>query len=214
MAKISRVLLSVTDKTGILDFARALAALGAELISTGGTAALLRDAGVAGGGCHRSHRLSRDAGRPRQDHAPQDRRRHPRHARQRRTHGRDRRARHPAHRHGGGESLPLRKSGRQGRRPPRRADREHRHRRTHHDPRRRQELPGRRRGHLAGRLPRDPRRNCARPAARSRSRPNGGWPGKPSAPPPITTPPSARASTQVDAPAPAACRRSPSARPS
>ena len=41
-----RVLISVTDKTGILEFARALAELGAELISTGGTARLLRDAGI------------------------------------------------------------------------------------------------------------------------------------------------------------------------
>ena len=47
MPKISRVLLSVTDKTGILDFASALAGMGAELISTGGTARILRDAGVA-----------------------------------------------------------------------------------------------------------------------------------------------------------------------
>src|ERR1035437_2439946 len=46
MAKISRVLLSVTDKTGILEFASALAAMGAELISTGGTARLIRDAGI------------------------------------------------------------------------------------------------------------------------------------------------------------------------
>ena len=46
MAKISRVLLSVTDKTGILEFASALAGMGAELISTGGTARLLRDAGI------------------------------------------------------------------------------------------------------------------------------------------------------------------------
>src|SRR6516164_7425072 len=46
MAKISRALLSVTDKTGILEFASALSAMGAELISTGGTARLLRDAGV------------------------------------------------------------------------------------------------------------------------------------------------------------------------
>jgi phosphoribosylaminoimidazolecarboxamide formyltransferase/IMP cyclohydrolase len=46
MAKISRVLLSVTDKTGILEFASALAAMGADLISTGGTARLLRDAGI------------------------------------------------------------------------------------------------------------------------------------------------------------------------
>ena len=46
MAKISRVLLSVTDKTGIVEFASGLAAMGAELISTGGTARLLRDAGI------------------------------------------------------------------------------------------------------------------------------------------------------------------------
>src|SRR5690348_2084462 len=47
MTKIQRVLLSVTDKTGLVEFARELDALGAELISTGGTARLLRDAGVA-----------------------------------------------------------------------------------------------------------------------------------------------------------------------
>ena len=47
MAKIRRVLLSVTDKTGLLDFARVLSELGAELISTGGTARLIRDAGIA-----------------------------------------------------------------------------------------------------------------------------------------------------------------------
>ena len=47
MAKIGRVLLSVTDKTGIAEFARQLRALGAELISTGGTARLLRESGIA-----------------------------------------------------------------------------------------------------------------------------------------------------------------------
>jgi len=41
-----RVLLSVTDKTGVADFARGLHLLGAELISTGGTARLLREAGI------------------------------------------------------------------------------------------------------------------------------------------------------------------------
>ncbi|HXA51102.1 MAG TPA: bifunctional phosphoribosylaminoimidazolecarboxamide formyltransferase/IMP cyclohydrolase [Candidatus Acidoferrum sp.] len=46
MPKISRVLLSVTDKTGIVDFARELSAMGAELISTGGTARAIRDAGI------------------------------------------------------------------------------------------------------------------------------------------------------------------------
>jgi phosphoribosylaminoimidazolecarboxamide formyltransferase / IMP cyclohydrolase len=47
MAKIQRALLSVTDKTGLEAFARQLAGMGVELISTGGTAKLLRDAGIA-----------------------------------------------------------------------------------------------------------------------------------------------------------------------
>jgi len=42
-----RVLISVTDKTGIIDFARALNELGAEIISTGGTARMIRENGVA-----------------------------------------------------------------------------------------------------------------------------------------------------------------------
>jgi phosphoribosylaminoimidazolecarboxamide formyltransferase/IMP cyclohydrolase len=45
--KIQRAILSVTDKTGIADFARKLASLGVELVSTGGTAKLLRDSGIA-----------------------------------------------------------------------------------------------------------------------------------------------------------------------
>ena len=47
MAKIQRALLSVTDKTGLEAFARQLAGMGVELISTGGTAKLLRDSGIA-----------------------------------------------------------------------------------------------------------------------------------------------------------------------
>ena len=47
MSKIQRVLISVTDKTGILDFARSLSALGAEIVSTGGTARMIREAGIA-----------------------------------------------------------------------------------------------------------------------------------------------------------------------
>ncbi len=47
MAKIQRAILSVTDKTGLVEFARRLSGLGVELISTGGTARLLRDSGVA-----------------------------------------------------------------------------------------------------------------------------------------------------------------------
>jgi phosphoribosylaminoimidazolecarboxamide formyltransferase/IMP cyclohydrolase len=44
--KIQRAILSVTDKSGLADFARQLARMGVELISTGGTAKLLRDSGV------------------------------------------------------------------------------------------------------------------------------------------------------------------------
>jgi len=43
---IRRALLSVTDKTGLVEFAKALVDLGVELISTGGTARALRDAGL------------------------------------------------------------------------------------------------------------------------------------------------------------------------
>src|SRR3984893_19602314 len=46
MSKIQRAILSVTDKSGLVDFARKLAAFGVELVSTGGTAKLLRDSGI------------------------------------------------------------------------------------------------------------------------------------------------------------------------
>jgi phosphoribosylaminoimidazolecarboxamide formyltransferase/IMP cyclohydrolase len=45
--KITRALLSVSDKTGLLDFAKGLSEQGVMLISTGGTAKALRDAGLA-----------------------------------------------------------------------------------------------------------------------------------------------------------------------
>src|SRR5689334_23666984 len=45
--KIQRAILSVTDKIGLVDFAGKLAKMGVELISTGGTAKLLRESGVA-----------------------------------------------------------------------------------------------------------------------------------------------------------------------
>src|SRR5687768_9490254 len=46
MAGIARALISVSDKTGVIDLARGLAALNAELLSTGGTAKALREAGL------------------------------------------------------------------------------------------------------------------------------------------------------------------------
>jgi len=47
MASIQRALLSVSDKTGVVDFARALKSLSIELLSTGGTARLLAENGIA-----------------------------------------------------------------------------------------------------------------------------------------------------------------------
>ncbi|MFH1147196.1 MAG: IMP cyclohydrolase [Pseudomonadota bacterium] len=46
MGKISRAVLSVTDKSGLADFAKGLAGFGVEILSTGGTARLLKDGGV------------------------------------------------------------------------------------------------------------------------------------------------------------------------
>ena len=46
MGKIQRAILSVTDKTGLVEFAGKLAGMGVELVSTGGTAKLLRDSGI------------------------------------------------------------------------------------------------------------------------------------------------------------------------
>lgn len=43
---VRRALISVSDKTGLIPFAQALAAAGAELLSTGGTAKAIRDAGI------------------------------------------------------------------------------------------------------------------------------------------------------------------------
>jgi len=47
VTKVSRALLSVSDKSGIVEFARALAALGVQIVSTGGTAKLLEKEGIA-----------------------------------------------------------------------------------------------------------------------------------------------------------------------
>src|SRR5262245_57066928 len=46
LRRVTRALLSVSDKTGLVDFARALAGHGVELVSTGGTAKALADAGL------------------------------------------------------------------------------------------------------------------------------------------------------------------------
>lgn len=47
MAKIKRAIISVSDKKGIVEFAKQLNSMGVEIISTGGTAKALKDSGVA-----------------------------------------------------------------------------------------------------------------------------------------------------------------------
>ena len=46
MGKIKRAIISVTDKSGIVDFAKSLSEFGVEILSTGGTAKTLRSGGV------------------------------------------------------------------------------------------------------------------------------------------------------------------------
>jgi len=45
--RVKRALVSVSDKTGLIEFAKGLSELGVEMLSTGGTAKLLRDSGIA-----------------------------------------------------------------------------------------------------------------------------------------------------------------------
>src|SRR6201996_1561473 len=47
LKQVKRALLSVTDKTGLVEFARKLSTMNVELVSTGGTARTLREAGLA-----------------------------------------------------------------------------------------------------------------------------------------------------------------------
>lgn len=47
MIKVKRALVSVSDKTGLVDFAKGLSVLGVEILSTGGTAKALKDAGIS-----------------------------------------------------------------------------------------------------------------------------------------------------------------------
>ncbi len=188
MSKIQRAILSVTDKTGLVDFARKLAGLGVELISTGGTAKLLRDSGIAvkdisdltgfpemldgrvktlhpkvhGGILHRREECRAPRG--------------------------GRRARHPAHRHGRRQSLRLRKDCRQARRAFRGTDREHRYRRAVDDPLRGQEFSGCRRRHFALRLRRHRRGDGKVQRRTLRRQPSGGWRRKLLPPPRPTIP--------------------------
>ena len=46
MSKIQRALVSVSKKDGLIDFAKGLSEMGVEILSTGGTAKLLKDNGI------------------------------------------------------------------------------------------------------------------------------------------------------------------------
>ena len=72
---VERALISVFDKTGIVEFAKRLAALRIEILSTGGTSKLLREAGVDGARCLRFHGVAGDAWRAREDVASEGARR-------------------------------------------------------------------------------------------------------------------------------------------
>ncbi len=108
-----RALLSVSDKTGIVELARALRQLGFELVSTGGTARAIAGAGLRRDRGRRTHRLSRDHGRSRENPAPEGARRAARPDRHRRcSHAR---ARHRADRRGRHQPLPVRRDDRETR---------------------------------------------------------------------------------------------------
>ncbi len=115
MPKIERVLISVTDKTGVAEFARGLTAFGVEIVSTGGTARLLREAGLA------VRDVAEVTGFPEMLDG-RVKTIHPKIAggvlairANAGAHAGAGRARHRDHRHGGGQPLRLREGGRQGR---------------------------------------------------------------------------------------------------
>ncbi len=161
--QVARALLSVSDKTGIVEFARGLADLGIEIISTGGTARELGAAGIPVRTITDLTGFPGDHGRPRQDAASEAVRRTARGP----LESRSRRGRAGARGRAGRprlrEPLPVRADRGPARGVRRRGDREHRHRRADDDQGGGQE-PGLR---GPGRLARELRRGAGR-AARER----------------------------------------------
>ena len=155
--KVKRALISVFNKAGLEEFARALADMGVEIISTGGTARLLSRPGHPRHRGLRCHPVPRDARRPGQDDAPAHPGRHPRQARRPRAHA-------TIDEHGIQpidmvvvSLYPFEEVAAQ-RGSPKSGHRDDRHRRPHHDPRGRQEPRERRGRHRARRLRPHPRR--------------------------------------------------------
>ena len=157
--RVTRALLSVSDKTGLIEFARALAGHGVELVSTGGTAKAIAAAGL------KVRDVSELTGFPEMMDGrvktlhPQGPRRPAGDPRQCRACAGDGGARHRADRPAGGQSLSVRGHRRQRRRL-RGVHREHRYRRPGDDPRRGQEPRRRRRRGRAGGLSGRARRAC------------------------------------------------------
>ena len=127
---VERALISVFDKTGIVEFAKRLAALQIEILSTGGTSKLLREAGVA------VRDVSDFTGWP-EMLGGRVKTLHPKvHGGllYRRKHAEDRKAGggtwHRADRSGGGEFVSVRGNGGESGPDRGRIDREHRHRRA------------------------------------------------------------------------------------
>ncbi len=138
LRRVTRALLSVSDKSGLIEFARALAKHNIELVSTGGTAKAIASAGL------KVRDVSELTGFPEMMDG-RVKTLHPK------VHGgllairdnaehaqRDEDAWHRADRSAGGQSLSVRGDRRQRRRL-RGMHREYRHRRTRDDPRRREE---------------------------------------------------------------------------
>ena len=147
-----RALLSVSDKSGVVDFARGLAQRGFELVSTGGTARVLQEAGLAVTPISRGHEVSGDDGRARQD-APSSRARRDSGAPQSsRGSGICGGTRHHADRSRRRQSVPVRPRGRESRYAVRRIGRGDRHRRSKSRARGGQKFRGRARGRVASRL--------------------------------------------------------------
>ena len=132
MAAIKQALISVSDKSGVLEFAQGLSQLGVKILSTGGTAKLLADNGIP------VTEVADYTGfpemldgrvktlQPKVHAGILARRDLPEHV------ATLKKARHPDHRSGGGEPVSVRGDRRQARLHAGRRHREHRHRRPDH----------------------------------------------------------------------------------
>ena len=117
--KIGRALISVSDKTGLVDLGKALAARGVEILSTGGTASGARRGGASGRRRLAGHRVSRNDGRAGEDAASAHPRRPARRPRRSVASGGADRQRHRPDRPADRQSLSVRGDARSAARPSR-----------------------------------------------------------------------------------------------